>query len=153
MSIFPARHASRLLTCRPGLRLISVSAIALTSACRTSPAPDRFRPAFVPNGVHGVITLDSGKRVEVELLEVTDTAYVVLTGNRVAVAPYRALRRVYFEHQDWMDQPDHADPSSELRERLRYASRFPFGMPAATLAELLRRGGQDRPDNLAAPSS
>jgi hypothetical protein len=35
---------------------------------------------------------------------------------------------------------------------LKYASRFPYGIPADVMSRLLEKSGQTRPDDLASPS-
>jgi len=129
-----------------------VLSLVVAAACYTSPKPEHYPPANTPNGVRGEIELQNGRRVDAELLEVRDSAYVVLVGERVGIAPYWAIRSASFAHQDWVGAGRFRSPNASTRERLRYASRFPFGIGDAALAALFRVGGQTAPDYLALAS-
>jgi len=93
-----------------------------------------------------------------ELLEVRDEGMVVLTssatrtGGRssdrtperlLRLVPFRSISRARF-HQlgDRFDIVNGHPPTAEVRERLRLVSRFPYGIPPAVEAELLRATGQ-----------
>ena len=132
------------------IRFALLAPAAFIGACYTSPPPEGFGQALQPNGVQGTLTVTGGKRVHGELLEVRDSAYVLLVDNRVAVVPYRAIQEAGFEHQDWACC-SYANPSASVRERLRWSSRFPFGIRDEALAALLRASGQTRPDSVASP--
>jgi hypothetical protein len=139
MRTAPARRAAR--------ALLVVVLFAL--GCYTSSNPNRFAPAIGPHGVMGELAI-AKKRVRVELLELGDSSYVVLAGNRVAVVPFSAVSAWRFAQiADWRFGP----PAPYLLEQLRSASRFPFGMPPAALAELLSAAGQQAPDDLSSLQS
>lgn len=116
------------------------------AACYTSPSPQTYVQAMTPAGVRGVLHVQRGPEVTGELLEVRDSAYVMLVDNRVTVVPFRLLAAAQFDRQDWADFSSLTTPSAATRQRLRMDSRFPFGMRDPALAALLRASGQARPD-------
>jgi hypothetical protein len=118
----------------------------VSAACYTSPKPEVYAPALSPNGVHAGLRLRTGAEAAGELLEVRDSAYVLLINDRVTVVPFSAIASGTFEHQDWMSFGSVATPNAETRQRLRWDSRFPFGMRDPALAALLRAGKQTEPD-------
>jgi hypothetical protein len=127
-------------------RLLVLAALLLSAACYTSPKPEVYAPALSPNGVHGSLHLRTGAEAAGELLEVRDSAYVLLINDRVTVVPFSAIASGTFEHQDWMSFGSVAMPNAETRQRLRWDSRFPFGIRDPALAALLRAGKQTEPD-------
>lgn len=127
-------------------RLFILTALLLSAACYTSPEPEVYAPALSPHGVHGVLHLRTGAEAGGELLEVRDSAYVLLINDRVTVVPFTAIATGTFEHQDWMSFGSAATPNAETRQRLRWDSRFPFGIRDPALAALLRAGKQTEPD-------
>ena len=127
-------------------RLLVLAALLLSAACYTSPKPEAYAPALSPAGVHAVLRLWSGAEAAGELLEVRESAYVLLLNDRVTVVPYTAIAVGTFEHQEWMSFGSVASPNAETRQRLRWDSRFPFGMRDPALAALLRAGKQTEPD-------
>jgi len=134
-------------------RLLAASALLATlTACRTSPSPHDYLPAVEPSGIHGDLqTTFDRNPLRVELLAVDDSSYLVLSRDRVAVAPFRVVQRAVFEPIGTTTK-DGSAPSSGHRSQLKYASRFPYGIPAAAMSRLLEKSGQQRPDDLAAPS-
>ena len=65
----------------------------------------------------------------------------------------RALSSASFEHQDWATFGSFTSPSPETRGRLRWDSRFPFGLQDRALAALLQSSGQTQPDVITAGAS
>jgi hypothetical protein len=133
-------------------RAIVVAALALHSGCvMTSAHPSTFEPARRPHGVQGALTVGSHTYSDVELLAVQDSGYVVLTGSRVAVAPFRLVSRARFHQIAFGVATDrNGVPVPDVREQLRFASRFPYGIPAPAMAALLQQAGQQAPDTLGA---
>jgi hypothetical protein len=132
-------------------RLLAAALVATLTGCKTSPSVDDYFPATEPSGIRGdlVTTVDPGL-LRVELLAVDDSSYVVLSRDRVAVAPFRIVRKAVFEPIGTTTR-DGRGPSSSHRAQLKYASRFPYGIPPAVMSQLLQRSGQPRPDDLSAP--
>lgn len=133
---------SRLLCCGLGVVL------AVTTACYTSPNPRDYPPAKRPNGVTGELTTKDRHSVRGELLEVRDSSYVFLVSGRVTVVPYVAVVSAHFTDQDWASIGWDSWPSADRRDRLRWDSRFPFGIRAEAMDALLRAGGQTGPDTV-----
>ena len=134
-------------------RFFALAAIALAAGCYTSPKPEVYGPALSPTGIQGILQATSGIRISGELLEVRDSAYVMLVSDRVVIIPYRVLSSGSFDHQDWATFDSFARPSVETRQRLRWDSRFPFGMQDRALAALLRASGQSEPTVITAGGS
>jgi hypothetical protein len=76
-----------------------------------------------------------------ELLEVRDTAIVVLTATEVALVPFRAIRNMRLPNERL--SYGGGLPSTNVRERLRLLSRFPVGIPSGQLTRLLQARGQE----------
>lgn len=131
------------------MRYVLPAALALVTGCWTSPAPSNFPPARSPHGIQASLQTHSGVDVSGELLEVRDSAYVMLFNNRVTIVPYLTLRNAEFPHQDWGQIASYSNPSAATRDRVRWYSRFPFGMNDSALAVLLRDSGQTTPDIVA----
>jgi len=131
------------------MRYAFLASLALAVGCWTSPAPSNFPPGRAPAGVQALLETQSGTQVVGELLEVRDSAYVVLFSNRVTIVPYLALRHAEFPHQDWGQFGSYTRPSAGTRDRLRWYSRFPFGVNDTALATLLHASGQTTPDIVA----
>lgn len=123
--------------------------LLLALGCYTSPRPEKFRPALNPHGVMGTLSFSGKRSVRVELLEMQDSAYVVLADDRVAVAPFRLVLDATFDRIGRVAVA-RAAPAAKEQEQLRHASRFPFGIPAQALAALLAVHEQAAPDDLAA---
>lgn len=129
-------------------RALSLVAIAIVSgACMTGPSVRDYQPALRPNGIEGTLIMDSWGTHDVELLALTDTAYLVMKWNRVAVAPYRQVRNASFR-QFGIAAEEYRPPAGQRREDLRLVSRFPAGISPAVLAALLAETGQAAPDHL-----
>ena len=132
-------------------RLLAASALLATLiACKTSPNEHDYIPAAEPAGIRGDLTTTFDRNaLRVELLAVDDSSYVVLARDRVTVAPFRVVRKAVFEPIGTTTR-DGRGPSSDHRDQLKYASRFPYGISPAVMERLLQRSGQQRPDNLSA---
>ena len=131
-------------------RSVIPAALALLSACMTSAHPASFEPARGPRGVEGTIVVSGRTHSPVELLAIHDSGYVVLVGGRVGFASFPAVTRAWFRQLGPSVATDRMGvPAPDMREQLRFASRFPYGIPDQAMAALLQRGGQQAPDNLA----
>jgi hypothetical protein len=118
------------------------------SGCFTSPPPNEFPPALSPRGAIGAVYLADGRNYWGELLSFTDSAFVVLVGGRVAVAPFRHVERLAFSGFSCGEFPSGNCLSPKSIEDARTVSRFPYGIPAPALRALLERGKQTAPDSL-----
>ena len=111
-----------------------LAAIALTG-CHFGATPQSFAPAQGPAGVVASIEFSHGT-VEAELLNVRDSAIVVLNQDHVVLVPYRAIR-----HATFLNAPEklnHGEtPNVQTRAALRSLSRFPQGLSPALEQRLL----------------
>lgn len=102
------------------------------SACFTGPSAAGFPPAITPHGVASRIRLRRSV-VRGELLEVRDTAYVVLGDDALLLLPFDAIGNADFDGVLSVA----GAPGSAASERLRLVSRYPQGMSPRVLESLL----------------
>jgi hypothetical protein len=103
-----------------------------------------FAPVREPRGLLAQVSRGR-ERFNAELLAVTDTALLMLNTNarQVVLVPYHATTRVLFPQLPTLSLRRGNEPSPEERERLRLWSRFPPGVSAALLSQLLSAYSQD----------
>ena len=79
------------------------------------------------------------------MLEVQDTALLVLSAERLVLVPYDQVRSAQFgEMGSNTTISNQVAPNIAVREKLRLVSRFPQGVTAELLEELLAAYGQDQ---------
>jgi hypothetical protein len=113
------------------------------SACMVGPSTRTFTPAKRPQGIEADLRL-KGARVQGELLEVQDTALLVLRADRVVLVPLRVIKAGRFRNGGalvWNGQA-----SRGTLPRLRLLSRFPAGLTPEVRARLLALYGQTEPE-------
>ena len=122
--------------------------LVMASGCVIGPRVERLVPATTPGGARVEIKLGhratGAELLEAELLEVRDTAVVVLApGRRVTLISYAAVMKARCpglpggpEFGEWIQ------PAEEVREQLRLVSRFPGGLTPSLLDQLLQGYGQ-----------
>jgi len=108
-------------------------AVAAVGGCFTGPSVGNFRPAVSGHGVETDIRLRTA-RVQGELLEVRDTAYVVIGDDGVLLVPFSAVRATHFSG---VDDTGAGAPDPALAETLKLMSRFPRGIPRQALEQIL----------------
>ena len=113
------------------------------SACMVGPSTRRFAPANGPKGIEADLVLKSG-RIQGEVLEVQDTALLLLRVDRVVLVPLRAIRAGRFRGLGQVVEGGGA--SHGQLARLRLLSRFPAGLTPEIRTRLLRAYGQTEPD-------
>lgn len=118
------------------MRRLHWIALFFAGACvaRYGPEPASYPPANRAAGTvaHIIVGRDT---VRGELLEVRDTALVVLTLDRVVLVLDGAMRSLRFDDLRRREPLSALSPSE--RERLRLLSRFPQGIPPAALTAIL----------------
>lgn len=122
---------------------VAFAVCALLVACTIGPRAARFPPATSPEGVRATVTLSDSVYRAAELLEVGDSAVLLLTPQRQLVRVYYPrIRALVPEH----GPPIHrtATPSAEQKAEWRALSRFPQGLSPAQLDALLAFYGQQR---------
>jgi hypothetical protein len=121
----------------------------LATACTTSADPRQFELAQSPHGVAGTVTVGERRFAVQELLAVQDSGYVVLVGGRVAFGPFRLVNNARFRHLgSIVPVNSEGTPAPGRLQQLRFASRFPHGIPAPAMAALLRQSQQQAVDTL-----
>jgi len=120
----------------------------LAAACSFGPRVSRFGPATHVAGV-GAKVARGDSTFGAELLAVTDTALLLVRDTRIVLAQYRSVDWVVFpslseRYTITRGQP----PAGQAREQLRLFSRYPSGVSASLLAELLAAYHQDSVDVL-----
>jgi hypothetical protein len=119
---------------------IAISSVLLFAACYHGPSIYTFWPVQGPSGVDADLRLQK-TRVRGELLEVQDTALVVLTdSDKVVSVPVRGIRSGTFDKLGLIIT-DNSAPGPALA-RLRPFSRFPTGLTPELRARLLAAYGQ-----------
>ena len=121
-------------------RYIVISSVLVFAACYHGPSIYTFDPVRRPTGVDADLRLKK-QRVSGELLEVQDSAVIVLTDSkRVVLVPLRAVQAGLFDKLGTL-LIEGLDPHSALA-KLRSFSRFPFGLTPELRARLLAAYGQ-----------
>ena len=119
---------------------IIVAGALLLPACYHGPSIYTFYPVQRPTGVDADLRL-AKTRVSGELLEVQDSALIVLTDSeRVVSVPLRGIRVGTFDKLGTLIVEGFDTKSAVVR--LRPFSRFPAGLTAALRARLLAVYGQ-----------
>jgi hypothetical protein len=113
----------------------------LAAACVFGPSAAKFEPARGPHGVTATITTTGGTLVTGELIEVRDTGLLVAHPTAIVSVPYTATRSAAFAQTTLAIKGGQA-PAPSVRERLRLLSRFPQGLSAPLLQQLLAARGQ-----------
>lgn len=102
-------------------------------ACFTGPSASGFPPATTPHGVESTIDIHRA-RLAGELLEVSDSGYVLLSEGLLVFAPFSAVRSASFSG---IGSYEVGRPDPPLMERLRLVSRYPNGVTPEVLDLLL----------------
>ena len=93
------------------------------------------------------VPFDRASALGYELLAVSDTAYLMLAGSRVVIAPYAVVTRSSFAYVGAVTKSLGETPSGKRQRQAVLYSRFPYGVPESALSALLRKSGQSAPDN------
>ena len=123
--------------------LIVPAAVLGFSACMVGPSGANFAPANWPDGIEADLRL-KGSRIQGELLEVQDSALLVLRDDRVVLVPLAAIRVGSFRQRGVLVENGRARRSALLD--LKLVSRFPAGLTPELKARLLAAYGQTEPD-------
>ena len=130
---------------RPHSSIVAAALIAV-SACFTGPAVGSFQPAMGPRGVETTLRLARG-RIDGELLEARDSAFVVADSSGIVFVLYPAVRGANFHR--YVTTYEGGTPDEDELARIRLVSRYPTGMPAGVLERLLAEAGQTAPRTIA----
>ena len=121
--------------------------LACAMACVHTSREPRDDPAVrSPLGVHSEI--DAGNtRYSGELLAISGSDFTLLTERGVVVIPFAIAADGRFKT---IDVSTYHAPWEVHAQQLKYASRYPYGIPDAALAAILRQRGQTAPDTIKA---
>jgi hypothetical protein len=137
-------NASRARFSLPLIAACITAAGVVTACIQTSPDP-RIDPALrSPLGVHGQIDV-GGDRYEGELLTITAADFALLTDRHLVVIPFAIAGDARFSA---IGVSTFRAPWTTHAEQLKYASRYPYGIPPAALDAILRQRGQTAPDTI-----
>lgn len=114
--------------------------------CAVGPTTREFGPATGPRGIAADLRVRWGPtgRIRGELLEVHDTALVVLSADRVLLVPIRLIRSGRFSGRGTLIEDGRA--SGRSLARMKVVSRFPAGLTPELRTRLLAAYGQTAPD-------
>jgi hypothetical protein len=129
------------------MRTCGVAALLtlVLTGCAVGPSPRSFLPATRPAGIAMEIVSVQRARMTGELLEVQDTALLVLADSQVRLAPYKAINSAAFHQRGDLSVGWTRTPGRSQREELRRLARFPAGAPPEALRRLLQICGQVEP--------
>jgi hypothetical protein len=115
----------------------------LLTACviHAGPGPDSYPPAHSASGLSTSLVLATS-RVDGELLEVRDSALVILTQDRVVLVPFTTIDSGSFAHSR-VAVGHGKKPAWDDFESIRLLSRYPQGIPPEALRRILADKGQD----------
>jgi len=115
------------------------------SACMVGPSTRTFAPANGPKGIEADLRLGGGQgRVRGEVLEVQDTALVLLSVNRVVLVPIRAIEVGRFSRRGALIENGRVGRG--VLPWLKLVSRFPAGLTPEIRTRLLAVYSQTAPD-------
>ena len=126
---------------------LGVVALTVTGCIYTGGSPSKSPLANSPEGVAGVVTA-AARVYEGELLTVTRADLTMRTSEAVVVIPYSEIESGDFGA---IDVGIVGAPSPTNLYQLRYASRFPYGIPDAAMKAILSKLGRSVPDTVRAP--
>ncbi len=120
--------------------------LALTlTGCPLGTGVSSFRPANEPSGISVQLVSVQGAKMTGELLEVRDTALLVLADSQVRLAPFKAIRSASFAQRGHLYFGGGETPWRGQRLELQQLARFPAGVPPEAMGRLLQLCGQQEP--------
>jgi hypothetical protein len=124
-----------------GTLLVLIAACA-GSACYVGMSAGKYRPAQQPAGVSITMITPAGKAAG-ELLAIRDTGVIILIGQKVHMVPYTAILSSDIDQTSSSYAiSNRAAPNADVQTHLRLLSRFPQGLTAELLGQLLQAYGQ-----------
>lgn len=125
-------------------RLALLCVVGTLAACRVGSRPETFRPAQGPRGAD----VRFNAAMLAELLTVSDTAFLVRnTRGQILLVPFRSIREADFIQLGGLyDFVSSRGPGASRLERIRLVARFPQGLTAEQLGQLLAAAGQQAPE-------
>lgn len=116
---------------------VFASLVVMSTSCGSSINYLEVGPART-HGADGQIVVN-GRHISGELLAVSDTAFVLQTGDGIVLVPKLAIDEANFRD---LDVHRGSELAGSVLEQHRLMSRFPMGMTPDVLRSLLRQSGQ-----------
>ena len=128
------------------MRTLWIVALALApTGCLIGPTAGGFAPANGPAGVTVQLQTMRRHKLTGELLEVRDTAILLLAGDTVRLVPFRAVRLAAVRQRGNLEFGEGETPDASTLYRLRQVARFPVGLTPDLAQKLLAAHGQREP--------
>lgn len=123
--------------------VVAAGLVVVSGACYFGPRAHTYGPARTAQGIRVLINGE----LNAELLVVSDTALLVqhFTPSRLVFVPYGMLRTITFRQSAGLNYGPVGVgrvPHAELRSRWRLVARYPQGLTAEQVQELLRLMGR-----------
>jgi hypothetical protein len=129
---------------RAHLHLLFAATLAAGGCVKTiGKGAEAFPVANSPAGVAASVSIRSGGMIVGELLEVRDTALVLLRGTEVVLVPNALIINVRFQGGNLRTQS--LTPEDFAARGLRLLSRYPSGISPQVMAALLSGSGRSDP--------
>ena len=123
---------------------VGVLAVVASGCLYTGGSPAESPLANSPQGVTAIVTA-AEHLYEGELLAVTQVDLTMRTSTDVVVIPFSQIERATFSE---IDVRFARTPSSTKLDQLRYASRFPYGIPDPAMKAILAKTVRLAPDTV-----
>jgi hypothetical protein len=124
--------------------ILLLAGAPIAGCYNTSPPVSRDPLALSPRGVYGDVTTRAHE-YSGELLSVTANDLTLLAENRVVVIPFSQLKKAEFHN---IGVAIAGVPSTRHFDQLRYASRFPYGIPGTALRAILSQYNRTATDTV-----
>jgi hypothetical protein len=112
--------------------LLGATAVMSIAACHTGPSAKSYYGVKEGGGIRVKLRVGKKQRTDGEVLEVRDSALVVLgTGCTISVVPFAAIRQAAFKGIN--PAYENGWPTPDERAELKMLSRYPGGMPQAVV--------------------
>jgi hypothetical protein len=121
---------------------------AILTGCLTSPPPLTVARADAQRGAFGNVYMLDGTQHYGELLALDDSTVVLLTRDRIAIGALSRLSEMRFDDFETSDVGPERHLSARALRKGRQASRFPYGITAPAMANLLATAKQAAPYRL-----
>jgi hypothetical protein len=129
---------------RAHIHLLFVASLIAGGCVQTiGKGAEAFPVATSPAGVAAGVSVQSGGMIVGELLEVRDTALVLLRGTEVMLVPNALIVNVRFQGGNL--RPQSLTPNEFVGGGLRLLARYPSGISPAVMAALLAASGRSEP--------
>jgi hypothetical protein len=121
----------------------AVPVLALVFAgCPLGTGAGNFQPTNGPAGISVELRATGNARLTGELLEVRDSALLILADGKVRLARFQGIKLASFHQRAELDFADYSPATARQRLRMREVARFPTGLSPELLQKMLQLHGQ-----------